>query len=237
MPKFGQVLKSGLQRPMKRKDKIIDAARLAFNDKGYGAVNLLELAQIMSISRGNLTYHFKNKDELLQAIVDEMWHKIERESKIVRELPSFENLHREVKMYLSIQKEYSFIYLDSQITTHPAVQDKIRTMIKQSIESHMHSIAFAIQLGNIKPEPFAGAYRSLAFSTWMVGYYWLSQKTLRGDSEPLDPEKIAWGMILPHMTEKGVASFKKYYGDSYFNHIGEPLNIDLQNILTQKASW
>ncbi len=215
----------------------MDTARLAFNEKGYGAVNLLEIAQLLSISRGNLTYHFKDKEELLKAIVDEMWDKIESESKIVRELPSFENLHREVKLYLHIQQEYSFIFMDSQIATHPAVRDKIRTMVQQSIENHMGSIAFAIQLGNIKPEPFAGAYRSLAFSTWMVGYYWLSQQILRGDSTPQDPEKIAWGLILPHMTDKGIASFKKYYGEDYFENLGEPLDTDLQKILSQKAEW
>jgi len=222
---------------MKRKEKIIEISKQAFNDKGYGAVNLLEISQMMDISRGNLTYHFKDKDALLTAIVDDMWHKVEHESKIVRELPSFENLHREVKLYFSIQKEYSFIFLNSHIATHPAVRDKIRAMIDQSIEDHMGSIAFAIGLGNIKPEPFPGAYRSLAFSTWMVGYYWLSQQVLRGDVSDEDPEKVAWGLILPNMTKKGIASFKKYYGEAYFNSLGMPLDSDLQESLAQKAEW
>lgn len=43
---------------METKEKILKAATRLFNEKGYGSVNLKELAQTMGISRGNLTYHF-----------------------------------------------------------------------------------------------------------------------------------------------------------------------------------
>ena len=78
---------------MKTRERILKTAIETFNEKGFGAVNLLEVAQLMGISRGNLTYHFKTKEVLLEAIVKEMWAKIENEKKVARQLPSFENMH------------------------------------------------------------------------------------------------------------------------------------------------
>ncbi len=37
-------------------------ATKAFNKSEFSAINLFELANQLGISRGNLTYHFKDKD-------------------------------------------------------------------------------------------------------------------------------------------------------------------------------
>ena len=222
---------------MKTRDKILQTAIRSFNEKGFGAVNLLEIAQTMGISRGNLTYHFKTKELLLEGIVKQMWERIENEKKIARQLPSFENMHNEIKLYYKIQLEYSFVFLDPYVAEHVLVRAGLREMIKQSIEDYMGSIAFAIQLKNMKPEPVPGTYQSLAFTVWMLVYYWLAQQTLRGIPKGEDAEKIVWALIVPHMTAKGVKAFKKFFGEAYYNAMGTGLEVDLQKLLSLKGHW
>lgn len=222
---------------MKTRDRILKLATDTFNEKGYSAVNLLEIAQVMGISRGNVAYHFKNKDLLLQAIVEEMWEQIAKEKKKARELPSFENLHNEIQLYYTIQCQYSFIFLDPHVSNHPVVSKRIRQMIQQSIENYMISIAFAIQLGNVKEEPVPGAYQSLAFAVWMMIYYWLSQQVLRGEKIGIDAEKSVWGLMVPHMTQKGITSFKKFFGEAYYNELGIALETDLKKIAPLSSHW
>ena len=41
-------------------------ATKTFNKSGFNAVNLFELSNQLGISRGNLTYHFKDKESLLK---------------------------------------------------------------------------------------------------------------------------------------------------------------------------
>ena len=89
---------------MKTKEKIIGTATRLFNNQGYNSINLFELANQLGISRGNLTYHFKDKENLLVAICDEMWTKIENERSKTMQLPSFENLHNEIQLYYKFQK-------------------------------------------------------------------------------------------------------------------------------------
>lgn len=45
-------------------DRILDASRRLFNDKGYAATTLTEIAADVGISQGNLTYHFPTKRDL-----------------------------------------------------------------------------------------------------------------------------------------------------------------------------
>ena len=53
---------------MSTRDRIIDTAIQQFNKRGYELVTLAELAEILGISRGNLAYHFKEKDLILDEI-------------------------------------------------------------------------------------------------------------------------------------------------------------------------
>lgn len=209
----------------------MQTATKAFNEKGYGAVNLKELAQRMGISRGNLTYHFKDKELLLAAIVEEMWQKIRVEKLKAKEAMSFKNLRSLTQLYYTFQQEYAFIFLDTHVTNHPIVKDQFRVMVEQSIGDFEDIIAFGIQVGNIKEEQLSGTYKNLAFTVWMLGFYWLSQQITRGDKTIADAEKIIWSLVIPHMTEKGFAAFKEFYGANFYEALGSPFEVSTKSFL------
>lgn len=48
----------------KRKEKILEAALLCFNEKGYYKTSIDDIASKGKISKGGIYYHFKSKDEL-----------------------------------------------------------------------------------------------------------------------------------------------------------------------------
>lgn len=50
-------------------DRILEASRQLFNEKGYAATSLSEIAAQIGISQGNLTYHFPSKSDLALRIV------------------------------------------------------------------------------------------------------------------------------------------------------------------------
>jgi len=211
---------------MDTKEKIIRTATKTFNEKGYSAVNLKELAQVIGISRGNLTYHFKNKNELLEAIVKEMWEKLVIEKEKTLQVPSFENMHNQTRLYHAFQKEYAFVFLDTHVQNHPIVKDQFKAMIESTIEDFHKMIAMGIQIGTVKEEVIPGTYRSLALSVWMVSFYWLSQQTTREKTNAEDGESVIWGLILPHLTEKGITGFKKFFGEAYYEKLGKPFNVN-----------
>lgn len=213
------------------KDKIISTAIKCFNKEGYGALSLYEIAKATGMSRGNLTYHFKDKDTLLEAITQQMWSKIQGERNKSRQLPSFQNLHNEVQLYYKFQKEYAFIFLDPHVLNHPLVKEQFREMTRQTIEDNKAAIAFSIKLGNMKPEPIQGTYHNIAFITWMLSFFWLAQQIIRGEKTGEDGEKMIWSILIPHFTDKGLKSFKTFFGEDYYNNLGESFSADLTSLI------
>ena len=215
-----------------KKDSIVDKAIPLFNQRGYASVSLYELANTLNMSRGNLTYHFKDKEILLGAIAQRMWNQIEKERSKSRQLPSFENLQNEVRLYYKYQREYKFIFTDPHVLRHEMIMNQFREMTDQSIADIKASIAFAIQLGNMNPEPYPGIYNNLAVTTWMLTFFWLPQQVIRGEKTTKDGDRMIWSLVIPHLTQKGINSFEKFFGKEVLENLGEPFTLDMSSLVT-----
>ncbi len=55
---------------MKTRDRILHASLELFNAEGEANVTALDVANVLEISPGNLYYHFKGKDALIQALFE-----------------------------------------------------------------------------------------------------------------------------------------------------------------------
>lgn len=62
---------------MSTRDRIVDIALAQFNQLGYGAVTTAALAGACGIAEGNLWYHFKTRQSLLDAIGERFFAAIE----------------------------------------------------------------------------------------------------------------------------------------------------------------
>lgn len=204
------------------KDKIIAASIELFNDRGYHQINLADIAYAMSMSRGNLAYHFKDKELILDAIVEKMDLEIEEEMKNKKDFPAFSNLQIEIKSYHKLQSNYHFIFGNSAVLQHHSVMNLMHNWAQQTIQNNLSAFAFAIQVGNMKPEPYDGMYYQLSINTWMVTYFWMTQKTVRKVDDMEDAEKMVWSVVIPHFTEKGINAFTKYFGKEALEKMGKP---------------
>jgi AcrR family transcriptional regulator len=52
------------------RDKIIAAADRLFYQEGYEHTSFSDISAAVEISRGNVSFHFKTKDEILEAVID-----------------------------------------------------------------------------------------------------------------------------------------------------------------------
>lgn len=53
------------------RDQIVDAADQLFYQRGYEHTSFKHIAEAVQISRGNFYYHFKTKDEILAAVIQQ----------------------------------------------------------------------------------------------------------------------------------------------------------------------
>lgn len=52
------------------RDRIVSQADVLFYERGFEATSLADIAGALGLSRGNFYYHFKTKDEILNAVID-----------------------------------------------------------------------------------------------------------------------------------------------------------------------
>ena len=96
---------------MKTRDRILDTALRLFNESGTAAVTTNHIADALGISPGNLYYHFRNKDEIIRALFEqlfELWDKLF--ALPPDQVPTLDVLQRLVRANFTVMGDYRFIY-------------------------------------------------------------------------------------------------------------------------------
>ena len=98
---------------LKTRDKILEATITAFNEQGYSNVSMQKLAENMGLSPGNLTYHFRKKEDLMIALYD----LFREEMSLVipppdQNTPDSFKLDDQIKDFYKLQQRFLFFYLD-----------------------------------------------------------------------------------------------------------------------------
>lgn len=82
-----------------RRERILDTALALFNAEGEACVSTVDIAAVMGISPGNLYYHFKGKEAIIEALYDGF----EAEMRLVLSTP--------IKRPLEIEDNWVFAYI------------------------------------------------------------------------------------------------------------------------------
>ena len=217
---------------MNTKEKILAKAKELYNDKGYHNITVVDIARELGMSRGNLTYHFKNSEEILEALVNQLWDNLQKERQTLRQFPSFENIKKEINVFHSLQQDYAFVFLDTNVMNYLSIKEKLQEVAKQFIAENKAAISFSIQLKNMHPERVPGTYNNIAYLVWMASFYWFMQGTMGTKKNIETLEKMMWSILIPHFTDKGIKAFKDFYGEEYFNQLGDAFDFDMSSLMT-----
>lgn len=95
------------------RDKILTAARNLFNREAYSKVTIRMIAQEIQISSGNLNYHFKKKEEILEALYFEMVEEFDERIKNLNEVEfDLKSVKLDMKSSMERMLNYSFFWTD-----------------------------------------------------------------------------------------------------------------------------
>jgi len=84
---------------IKTRDRILQTALALFNAEGEAQVSTVDIAGVMEISPGNLYYHFRGKEAIIEALFDDF----EQEIRQVLSAP--------IKHPLAIEDNWIFVYI------------------------------------------------------------------------------------------------------------------------------
>lgn len=206
---------------MKTNEKIIDKALTLFNEKGVDQVSSLEISQSLNISYGNLTYHYKKKDDIVLALYAQMQQSlntsINRLVQCIFEETFYPKLVNEI---FDVIWNYRFIYLNinSLMNQFEFICESEKSYYATRIKILNRAKKYLIQEGYLKPE-INNNYESLIQNLNMILYAWITDAKLfyEGDEDKKIDIYVSlfYNVALTHVTEKGLKRYQQ---------IQQPLN-------------
>lgn len=80
-----------------KKEEILEVARKIINQKGLAETSTNDIAKALGISRGTLYYHFKSKEEIIDALVFQLSEKMYARARLVSQNKDLDPLSKFIK--------------------------------------------------------------------------------------------------------------------------------------------
>lgn len=193
--------------------KIIDAAVHCFNREGIANVRLQHIADEAFVSVGNMTYHYRNKDAIVEAIWEQLAQKQRDLLTEFRIVPLFEDMERLMQHIFDLQQAYRFFYTDTLevIRAYPAIQAAHRQHMEWQVLQMDFAIQFNHSRGAFLPEKEPGQYLLMAQQFWLICDLWLyRQCVLQAETSDYTAfRNTLWTLFRPMFTDTGSREFEQ----------------------------
>ena len=204
-------------KPKRRtRERIIELTHRLFNDFGEPNVTTSMIGDEMNISPGNLYYHFRNKDEILNAIFSDF----EREMDVLLVLPvkrriSVEDAWLFLHLVFELIWKYRFIYrdLNDLLSRNRIIETHFKRILEDSLKVALSLVGGMREAGELAATD--AEILALANTIVLVATYWLSFEYVRNPRKPIDGAAMGRGayhamsMVAPYLAGDARLLFEK----------------------------
>ena len=176
------------------KEKILFTARELFNERGYNDVSMRNIADALQISVGNLTYHFKRKEDLVEAVIVKQ-HENYKKKIIPRNLQELNILFKDLLTHEE-KNSYYFRHYTQLAQLCPKVYE-----IQVEVIGDMNNLFFTVfcdfqKQGLMQQEGIPNQIEYLVQAVLSMSIY---------GTVPFGHKRLPciWSLIFPLLTEKG----------------------------------
>ncbi|SHE46684.1 TetR/AcrR family transcriptional regulator [Pedobacter caeni] len=170
-----------VNEPMDTKEKILNGALELYNSKGIN-VSTRHIAAHISISPGNLHYHFKHTDDIVKELYNRL---VAAFDELIKDFKQSGAIDRESlkSVYLqsfSIEYKYRFILLNFvEIGKRvPSIQAAYRELVKRRKAEFALIFRKMVSVGYFRSDLPNEIWESLATTFFILGDFWLSHNEL-----------------------------------------------------------
>ena len=158
---------------------------MCIRDRGEAAVTTGLIAEALTMSPGNLYYHFRNKDQ----IVEELFRAFERRIDVEPGRPSsplaaIEDLWLYLHLMLEAIRDYRFLYrnLDDLLGRNRRLREHFGRLVERKAATVEALCADLVRAGAMRATP--AQIRTLAVNVLVLASYWLNFHALRSARPP-----------------------------------------------------
>lgn len=183
------------------KQLILNTAKRLFNERGYNGVSLKDIADELGISKGNLTYHFRKKEEIMESLVLGTPEK-QLHSPAVS-LKELDTIFTDMQHVLQ-ENSYYFLHHAQLSTLSPRIHETQNYAYRETVIIFSKSFHNLYSEGLLREELFENEYARVIDILLMSCIYWAPFNQLQSSAGIKSDFRIqAWSTIFHLLTEKG----------------------------------
>lgn len=201
---------------MNTKEKILSTALELYNEQGVSAITSRHIAAELGISAGNLHYHFKQTDDIIIMLFDEL---SERMNAVVERLSatgisSMNDMRTFVDDAFELIYKYRFIFLHAvEISLRiPSLRKAYQLLMKRRTEEFMSIFKQLVKKGVFRSDIPEKIWKALITQVFIVIDFWLSNNELnnhfKGRKAIAHYSEVYLSIFYPYLTSKALAAFE-----------------------------
>ena len=196
------------------KNRLLEAALYLFNRFGFVSVRLQHIADEAGVSVGNLAYHFKTKDALVEAMYQSILVAQEKLLADLHHTPLFSTVDQYTRNTFNLQQQYSFFFTDTLelIRAFPALKQTHRKHIEWQIRQIEWLLTFSSSRGALRIPAAPDSLTLLAHRCILLTETWMNFERMRGVGATeltIKNYRLAiWSLLSPYFTAKGMLEFR-----------------------------
>lgn len=182
---------------MKTKERILVAALNLFNQQGTNAVSTNHIAEAVGISPGNLYYHYRNKEEIIRAIFEQLFALWDVTFALPEdEALTLDTVNHLVRANFKVMAGYCFIYREiiALLQQDDLLKARYVAVRQRGYEGFRQIVAALAQTGIIRVSLDDATIEQLADLCWLISEFWLSTVEVSGKS--IDAGQMQRGIDL-----------------------------------------
>jgi AcrR family transcriptional regulator len=197
------------------KSKILATALKLFNEFGLAKVTLRSIAKKMGISQGNLCYHFKKREDIIEGLYHQL---VTLMDAVVHQagmsLPTLTSSFQTSKKMMHHFYDYRFFMLDfvQIMRENQTIHQHYKQLSLLRQQQFLGMFELWVHEGLMRPEEFESEFHNLYLRSSILGDFWLSSAIIQQDLS-LDLvakyNHIVFQNLYPYLTPKGKKQFQE----------------------------
>lgn len=166
------------------RQRILDCALAMFNTQGEPRVTTNHIADELDISPGNLYYHFRNKDDIIEQLFAGYEARMD-DALVVPDgrLPELEDIWLQLHLVFECIWDYRFLYRDllEILSRNRRLRVRFSRILRRASERAHAVIAGLARAGILRASPTE--IDAAATNLIVVATFWLNYSATRGDRD------------------------------------------------------
>jgi AcrR family transcriptional regulator len=158
------------------KSNILQKAIELFNESGTASISMNALAEALGISAGNLQYHYKNKEDVIRAILEQMFGKFDVIYQPAEGQFTLDTLRQLMRLNFGIIWKYHFFYreLTALLRNDKTLAKRYREIQEIRLQEQQELFRQLIAAGVVRRDLSDEELKNVTLIGWVLGNTWLS---------------------------------------------------------------